>query len=150
MSQGEIEELIREKTICRIAFKGGEYPYLAPFQYALYNEGIYFHFTDYGRKIRLLKGDSRVCVGFERIEPDLSEYRFVVLSGSLKLVDDAEERTKVIEKMADDGKRNLSENFLAAHGFSKERGWSALNPNAPMVIMKLVDVTSTIGLKSPY
>jgi nitroimidazol reductase NimA-like FMN-containing flavoprotein (pyridoxamine 5'-phosphate oxidase superfamily) len=150
MTQDEIEELIEGQAICRIAFKGGEYPYLAPFQYALRDGAVYFHFTNYGRKIKLLKQNSRVCVGFERIEPDLSEYRFVVLSGSLKLVDDSEERARVIEKMAEDGKSSYSENLLAAHGFSKERGWSALRPNSPMVIVKLVDVTSTIGLKSPY
>jgi nitroimidazol reductase NimA-like FMN-containing flavoprotein (pyridoxamine 5'-phosphate oxidase superfamily) len=35
MEEHEIEELIYEQKICRIAFKGGEYPYLAPFLYVV-------------------------------------------------------------------------------------------------------------------
>ena len=35
MEEHEIEELIDEQKICRIVFKGGEYPYLAPFLYVV-------------------------------------------------------------------------------------------------------------------
>jgi nitroimidazol reductase NimA-like FMN-containing flavoprotein (pyridoxamine 5'-phosphate oxidase superfamily) len=33
MSADEVEALLERKRICRIAFKGEEFPYLAPFQY---------------------------------------------------------------------------------------------------------------------
>jgi len=149
MEKHEIKKLIQEQMLCRIAFKGNEYPYMAPFQYVYMNETLYFHFTDYGRKMKLLKKDNRVCVEIEKIQTDLSEYNFVVLRGTLKVVANPQERTKVIKKMAEEGKQKLSKNFLAAHGFKKEEGWSSFTPEKPMVIVKLEEITEEIGLKSP-
>jgi nitroimidazol reductase NimA-like FMN-containing flavoprotein (pyridoxamine 5'-phosphate oxidase superfamily) len=50
MDKSEIERLLQEQMLCRIAFKGDEYPYMAPFQYVLMGGSLYFHFTDYGKK----------------------------------------------------------------------------------------------------
>ena len=149
MNENEIEKLIREQMLCRIAFKGENYPYMAPFQYVFENGRLYFHFTDYGKKMRLFERDNRVCVEIERIRKDLSEYSFVVLRGTLKVVRDPKERARVIKRMAEEGKQKLSRNFLAAHGFKKEEGWSSLTPEKPLVIIKLEDVAQEIGLKSP-
>ena len=148
MSKREIKELIQEQSICRIAFKGGEYPYMAPFQYVVVNGQLYFHFTDYGKKMKLLEKDNRVCVGLESFEPNLSEYSFVVLMGKLKVVTDVDERAEAIDRIASDGKRRISPNFLAAHGVKKEEGWSAFTPEKPFVIVKL-EIEKMIGLKSP-
>lgn len=149
MERREIEKLIAEQVICRIAFRGDEYPYLAPFQYVFINGSLYFHFTDYGRKMALLGKDKRVCVEIEKYQPDLSEYCFVVLRGTLKIVDDPRERAEVIRAMAKDGEQKLSDNFLAAHGFRKQEGWSSLTPEKPLVIVKLEKISEEIGLKSP-
>lgn len=135
--------------LCRIAFKGDEYPYMAPFQYVLMNGSIYFHFTDYGRKMRLLEKDKRVCVEIETCKPDLSEYNFVVMRGALKVVTNPRERAMVIRRMAEAGEQKLSPNFLAAHGFKKEEGWSSITPEKPLVIVKLENIAQEIGLKSP-
>lgn len=149
MKEDEIKKLIKEQMLCRIAFKGKNYPYMAPFQYVYMNDTLYFHFTDYGRKMKFLEKDKRVCVEIEKYQPDMSEYNFVVLRGSIEIVNDAQERSRVITKMAEDGKRKLSRNFLAAHGFKKEKGWSALSPEKPLVIVKLTEIVEEIGLKSP-
>ena len=149
MNKQEIEKLIQEQMLCRIAFKGDEYPYMAPFQYVFMNGSIYFHFTDYGRKMKLLEKDKRVCVEIEKYKPDLSEYKFVVLRGFLKVVTDSHERVRVIKRMAEEGKQTLSPNFLAAHGFKKEEGWSSFNQEKPLTIVKLENVAQEIGLKSP-
>ncbi len=149
MQRSEIWELISEQLICRIAFKGAEYPYIAPFQYVFMNRTLYFHFTDYGRKMRLLDKSREVSVEIENCEPDMSEYQFVVLSGKLSIVTDTQERIEAIKKMADDGRKKLSTNFLAAHGIRKEEGWPSLSPEKPLVIFKLVDVVEELGLKSP-
>ncbi len=149
MTKQGIEKLIKEQRICRIAFKGEKHPYIAPFQYVTINGSLYFHFTNYGRKMKLLQEDERVCVEIESYRADLSEYRFVVLSGTLKVVTDTKERAKAIKKMAQDGKQNLSENFLVAHGFNKDQGWASLTPDKPLVIVKLEKTEKAIGLKSP-
>lgn len=135
--------------LCRIAFKGDKYPYMAPFQYVLMNGSLYFHFTGYGKKIRLLERDKRVCVEIETYRKDLSKYSFVVLRGTLKTVTDPQERARVIKRMAEEGKRRLSRNFLPAHGFKKEDGWSSFTPEKPLLIVKLEEIAEEIGLKSP-
>lgn len=149
MTNEEIEKLIHEQRICRIAFRGEDYPYVAPFQYVFMNGSLYFHFTNYGRKMKLLGRDKKVCVEIERYQPDMSEYGFVSLRGTLKVVTDPRERAEVISRMAKEAKEELSENFLAVHGFNKENGWSALRPEKPLVIVKLDEVTEKTGLRSP-
>ncbi|MCW4036624.1 MAG: pyridoxamine 5'-phosphate oxidase family protein [Candidatus Bathyarchaeota archaeon] len=150
MNREEIEDLLDSESICRIAFRGDEYPYMAPFQYVRHGGALYFHFTDYGRKMRLLETDSNVCVGVESLEPDLSEYRFVALSGTLERVDDARERSEALRLLSEAGREGLSQNFLAAHGFGTEESWSALSDDAPLVIYKLSSFTDVVGLRSPY
>jgi len=149
MTKKEIADLIKGQMICRIAFKGEKAPYIAPFQYALIDGKLYFHFTKYGRKIDLIKKGEPVCVEIEKTTPDMSEYAFVSLIGNLKIVEDPEERAKAIKKLAEEGKRRLSKNFLAAHGFNAEDGWDSLSPEKPLIIVKLETVTDVVGLKSP-
>ena len=149
MDRGEINNLLKNQLLCRIAFKGDKYPYMAPFQYVLIHGSLYFHFTDYGKKMKLLDMDKRVCVEIEKYRSDLSEYNFVVLRGELEVLNNSDERDNVIHRMAEDGKLKLSTNFLAAHGFKKEQGWDSFTPEKPIVIVKLKKVTEQIGLKSP-
>jgi len=149
MEKFEMEQLLQEQMLCRIAFKGDKYPYMAPFQYVLMDGSLYFHFADYGKKMRLLERDKRVCVEIEKYRPDFSEYNFVVLRGELEVVRDHDERAKAIRQIAEEGKKKLSTNFLAAHGFKKEEGWAIFTPEKPVVIVKLKKVTEEIGLKSP-
>jgi nitroimidazol reductase NimA-like FMN-containing flavoprotein (pyridoxamine 5'-phosphate oxidase superfamily) len=99
--------------------------------------------------MRLLEKDKRVCVEIEKYRPDLSEYSFVVFRGELEVVRDPHERAKVINRIAEEGKQKLSTNFLAAHGFKKEQGWSSFTPERPVVIVKFKEVAEEIGLKSP-
>lgn len=148
MKGHEIRKLITNEMLCRIAFKGGKYPYIAPFQYVYVNGTLYFHFTDYGRKMKMLERDNRVCVEIEQIEPDLSAYHFVSLRGNLHIVVDPQERAQVIRKMSENGEKKLSPNFLAAHGLNVSEGWSSFTSNKPLVIVKL-ETMEEIGIKSP-
>lgn len=149
MSRKEIDQLIEKQFLCRIAFRGENSPYIAPFQYISLNKRLYFHFTDYGTKIAFLQEGFPVCVEIEKYSPNLSEYAFVTLTGTLKLVEEEAERRAAIEKMAEAGSAKLSTNFLCAHGFESEGGWSLFNAEQPILMVRLDEVTSVKGLKSP-
>jgi nitroimidazol reductase NimA-like FMN-containing flavoprotein (pyridoxamine 5'-phosphate oxidase superfamily) len=149
MKQQRIEELLKKQFLCRIAFRGDQYPYLAPFQYAYIDGVLYFHFTRYGKKMSLVEQDNHVAVEIETYEPDLHQYCFVVLRGELEVVSDPDERKKAITQMVDIGSSRLSSNFLAAHGMNKSDGWHALSADKPLVIMKLTRIAETIALESP-
>ena len=150
MTKQEMWKLIRRQRLCRIAFKGDTYPYMAPFQYVVLDGVLYFHFTDYGKKMKLIENDNHVCVEIEEYREDLSEYSFIVLRGTLKVVTDQTERANAINQLRTEGKQKLSPNFLPAHGFTKEDGWKSLTPdNKSLVAVKLENITQEIGLKSP-
>ena len=149
MTDAETARLVDEQMLCRIAFRGDDYPYLAPFRYVVMDDAPYFHFTDYGKKMRLLETDSRACVQIESYEPDLSEYSFVSYRGRLVRVTESEERDKAIRLFAETGKKRLSTKFLAAHGIEPGEGWGEFTPEKDFVIVKLVDVVEKVGLKNP-
>jgi len=150
MKKQEMWKLIRRQRLCRIAFKGAEYPYIAPFQYVVLNNILYFHFTDYGKKMKLIENDKHVCVEIEEYKEDLSEYSFIVLRGILEVVTDQQDRANALQQLAEEGEQELSTNFLPAHGFKKEDGWLSLTPTDPsLVVLKLEKITQEIGLKSP-
>ena len=150
MSKAEIDQLLSEQFLCRIAFGGKYSPYIAPFQYVFVDGALYFHFTDYGRKMGLLEEGNPVCVEIEHYTSDLGAYGFVVLVGKLHVVTDPKEKAKAIALMIKDAEaKGLSTNFLPAHGLPKESNWSSLNAEKPLVVVKLVDVTEIVGLKSP-
>ena len=150
MTKQEMWKLIRRQRICRIAFKGVEYPYMAPFQYVLLDGVLYFHFTDYGKKMKLIENDRNVCVEIEEYKEDLSKYSFIVIRGTLQIVTNEQERERALKKLAEEGESKFSKNFLLAHGFKKENGWSSLaSTEKSSVVIKLENVTQEIGLKSP-
>jgi len=148
MKEHEIDDLIERQMICRIAFRGSRYPYIAPFQYVTIGGTLYFHFTNYGEKMRMLGTDSNVCVEIEEYEPDMSKYRFVALRGKLKVVTDSRERAEAINGLMSQGRRRLSRSFLVAHGFDKGQDWSSLDPQKPLVIVKLDEVADRTGLRN--
>ena len=149
MKKSEIENLIKEQFLCRIAFRGEEYPYIAPFQYVFANGTLYFHFTAYGRKMKLVDKHEKVCIEMEQYNPDLSRYMFITLKGTLRIVTDPLEKMEAIQKMRDFGKRRLSRNFLAAHGLRADGNWDSLGAEKSIVIVKLDPLVAESGLKSP-
>jgi nitroimidazol reductase NimA-like FMN-containing flavoprotein (pyridoxamine 5'-phosphate oxidase superfamily) len=148
MNRAEINDLIGTQKICRIAMNRGDYPYLAPFRYVVKDNVLYFHFTNYGRKMELLKKEQKVWQ-IDNYAPDLSSYRFVSLCGTLEKVTDTTEYGSVVKIFSDTGKKDLSVKFLAAHGLSPGDGWEAFSTNKEMIFMKLVKENYRFGLKSP-
>jgi len=147
MDKEEIKASIEKKNLCRIAFIDNNYPYISPFQYVLFNNSLYFHLTDYGKKKNILTKNTKVCVSIEDFSPDLSKYHFISIQGKLKLVEDQREKVEVVKRMIDRAKNNFSTNFLSAHGFEREIGWERIQAEGQL-IYKLEEVGSRIGLKS--
>jgi nitroimidazol reductase NimA-like FMN-containing flavoprotein (pyridoxamine 5'-phosphate oxidase superfamily) len=148
MSKEEYDKFIKENYVSRIGFKG-EYPYIAPFLYVFDGHFIYFMSTKYGKKIEMFHANPNVAVEIEKYEDDLSEYRFVTLQGSIKQVENIEEKLKVkkcfINLIQD---KSLSKNVLAALGHSPNDELEAVINEDRSYIWKLVDVKSIIGIKT--
>lgn len=148
MTEEVIEDVIKGNNICRIAFIDGDFPYVSPFQYLYDNGRFYFHFTDYGKKIRILKSNNHVCVAIEEFDEDLSKYQFISIQGRLIEIENLESKKSVIKKMVDEASKSYSETFLKAHGFDKDDGWEALSSTESIRIFTLEEKGDRIGLQS--
>ena len=147
MSEKEIEEAINSQDLCRIAFVDDKYPYISPFQYVLFEGNLYFHFTDYGKKKRILTKNPNVCVSIEKFEIDLSSYYFISMQGKLELVEHNDLKIEVMNQMANSVKSRYSKNFLSVHGFEKSQGWDVFTAK-DQIIYKFKQIGAPIGLKS--
>jgi nitroimidazol reductase NimA-like FMN-containing flavoprotein (pyridoxamine 5'-phosphate oxidase superfamily) len=147
MSEKEIEEVINSQDLCRIAFVDDKYPYISPFQYVLFEGNFYFHFTDYGKKKRILTKNPNVCVSIEKFEIDLSSYYFISMQGKLEMVEDYTLRNKIINQMVKSARGKYSKNFLSVHGFEKTKGWDGVIAKDQLIYI-FRQIKNPIGLKS--
>lgn len=151
MEKAEFDRLVEEQYICRIAFKGDEHPYIAPFLYVFDGKFMYFLSTKYGRKVHYFRDNPRVCVEIEHFSPDLSAFSFVALPGRLIEVDDADKKRAVRERFVRLIKsKALSPNVLSALGHSPQEPVEVLLDAEKSSVWKLVGVKveDILGLKS--
>jgi nitroimidazol reductase NimA-like FMN-containing flavoprotein (pyridoxamine 5'-phosphate oxidase superfamily) len=149
MAKMEYDQLISEGYICRIAFMGEKYPYVAPFLYVFDGNFLYFISTKYGKKIEIFRRNPYISVEIEKYTQDLSSYTFVTMQGRLEEVMDAIEKKKIRQKFILMIKgHNLSRNILAALGHSPAEPIESIGAEERSCIWKLVGVEDIIALKN--
>lgn len=101
-----IDKILSESEFCRIAIHDDEYPYLVPLNYGLKDNALYFHSAAEGKKIDLLKKNSKVCFEIEHTaetvlgeQPGKSttKYLTVIGFGNIEFITDAEEKKKGLD-----------------------------------------------------
>jgi nitroimidazol reductase NimA-like FMN-containing flavoprotein (pyridoxamine 5'-phosphate oxidase superfamily) len=60
MDKKDYDKLISEGYVCRIAFQGEKYPYIAPFLYVFDGSFLYFLSTKYGKKLEYFRKRSTI------------------------------------------------------------------------------------------
>ena len=151
MGKEEYDRLIEEQYLCRIAFKGEEHPYIAPFLYVFDGRNMYFLSTNYGRKVQYFRNNPNVIVEIENYSPDLSYFSFVALPGRLVEVENLGQKSRVRESFVNLIKsKGLSSNVLSALGHSPEEPVEVLLAGERNLVWKLegVKVDEILGLKS--
>ena len=149
MKKEEYDRLIADNYICRIAFVGQEYPYIAPFLYVFDGRYIYFLSTKYGYKIKYFQENPKVNVEIESYQPDLSEYAFVSLMGQLKEVKEENEKKKVRQAFFNlIQSKNFSKNIMFALGYSAGQPLESIINQENNLVWQLVNVKKIIALKN--
>jgi len=149
MDKIEYDHLIEEGYICRIAFQGEKYPYIAPFMYVFDGKFLYFLSTKYGKKMEYFRKSPYAAVEIEKYTSDLSEYTFVSMQGYLEEVKDAIEKKLIRQEFVDlIQKRNLSLNILAALGHSPQDPPESIATENRSLVWKLVGVKDMVALKN--
>ncbi|MEN6329556.1 MAG: pyridoxamine 5'-phosphate oxidase family protein [Methanobacteriaceae archaeon] len=148
MNKEEYDSLIQDGYVSRIAFKG-EYPYIAPFLYVFDGSYLYFLSTKYGKKVKLLDKDPQVAVEIECYQPDMSQFRFVTLQGTMNSVTEEDEKKKVRGMFVNLIKeKELSPQILAALGHSPEEPLDKICQEERSYVWKLVNVQDIVALKN--
>ncbi|NYT07515.1 MAG: pyridoxamine 5'-phosphate oxidase family protein [Methanomicrobiales archaeon] len=149
MEKKEYDDLIRDSYVCRIAFRGDTFPYIAPFMYVFDGKYMYFLSTKYGRKIDYFRKSPAVSVEIDRFSPDMSSYTFMSLQGILEEVVDEAGKKKIRRDFVDMiRKRNLSPNVLAALGHSPDDSPDVITREERTLVWKLKGVRDIVALKN--
>jgi len=149
MEKEEYDRLIEDGYVCRIAFSGDSFPYIAPFLYVF--DGRYMHFlpTKYGRKIDYFRKNPAVSVEVENYARDLSCFTFVSLQGYLEEITDPEKKKEIRKGFVDlIRSRDLSPNVLSALGFSPGDSPETIVGQEKNLVWRLVRVKDIVALKN--
>jgi nitroimidazol reductase NimA-like FMN-containing flavoprotein (pyridoxamine 5'-phosphate oxidase superfamily) len=104
--RAEIESILRNTAVCRIALSKDNNPYVVPVNHGYRDNRLYVHSSGEGKKIEFLRSNNRVCfevdTGFEIIRSDLacswsSRYRSVIGYGRAQFVEDPGEKRDALD-----------------------------------------------------
>ncbi len=103
----EMEDILREAHICHLGMAVDNTPYVVPLHYGYEPDCIYIHCAKKGRKLDMIKQNSRVCF---QVEADVTDrfasapacdstatYRSVIGYGTAMLLDDFEEKKQGLD-----------------------------------------------------
>jgi len=103
VDRGEMEAILAEATVCRVAIADGEEPYIVPLCFCYRDNAIWFHSANAGKKITMIKKNPRCCAEVDICggpipdqKPCSWEFRYksVICTGTARIVEDyAEKRT---------------------------------------------------------
>jgi hypothetical protein len=102
----EIETVIAEARVCRMALCDGDEPYVVPLSFGYADGTFYFHSALAGRKIEILGRNNRVCLELEAgvaLKPGAKAcewgvgFRSVIGFGRAVLVEDPEARRRALD-----------------------------------------------------
>jgi len=102
----EIESIINESNVCRIALSVNNLPYIVPVCFGYENNCLYFHSARDGRKIDIIKKNDNVCFefdivgGFKKSQIPCKwsmKYRSVIGYGKAFLIDDLNEKIRAMD-----------------------------------------------------
>ncbi len=96
-----LEELLMRARICRLGLHDGEWPYVVPVNFGYAGGHIYFHSSQKGRKMDILRAHPRVCfeldmdvevVAGERPCNYTTNYKSVIGFGTAVILEDEAEK----------------------------------------------------------
>ena len=149
MEKQDYDRLIDEGYVCRIAFQGEKYPYIAPFLYVFDGKFLYFLSTKYGKKIEYFRKSPYVAVEIDKYTRDLSCFTFITLQGYLDEVNDSIDKKQIRQEFVSLIKeRKLSNNILAALGHSPQDPPEAIALEERSLVWRLTGVKDLVALKN--
>jgi len=100
-----IETIITKSLVCRLALSDDNSPYIVPLCFGYEDKVLYFHGSQKGKKIDIIKKNPRVCFEFDTNTEIVKaedachwsmKYRSVIGFGKAVLLKDKEEKRKAL------------------------------------------------------
>ena len=97
----EIEKILQESNVCRLAMVDGDKPYMVPMNFGYQDGHLFFHCAKQGRKIDLIQKNPNVCFELDQLikfkKAKLAckwgvEYKSVIGSGRAQLLENLDEK----------------------------------------------------------
>jgi nitroimidazol reductase NimA-like FMN-containing flavoprotein (pyridoxamine 5'-phosphate oxidase superfamily) len=119
-----IEAIIKKSLVCRLALSDNNSPYIVPLCFGYKDKVLYFHSSQKGKKIDIIKKNQKVCFEFdtntEIVKADNAchwtmKYRSVIGFGKAVLLEDTEEKRKafnIIMSQYSDGTFEYNDSIL--------------------------------------
>ncbi|MDM8518094.1 pyridoxamine 5'-phosphate oxidase family protein [Desulfobacterales bacterium HSG16] len=122
----EIEFIISQAKVCRLAMTDGEYPYIVPLCFGYRDGSLFFHSSNKGLKLDILRKNNKVCFEFDIIQEVRSNdkvckwdmpYQSVVGLGHAFFIESPEEKKKaldiIVQQYGGEAPDKYSENAVA-------------------------------------
>ncbi|MCP3874286.1 MAG: pyridoxamine 5'-phosphate oxidase family protein [Desulfobacteraceae bacterium] len=101
----DIEKIIMESDVCRIAMVDGQTPYIVPMNFGYKDNTLFFHSALSGKKIDLIRKNSNICFEVDHVikfkKAALAcdwgiEYKSVIGFGKAQFIEDAKEKKSAL------------------------------------------------------
>lgn len=102
----EIESVICQSMVCRLAMADKNRPYMVPLCFGYKDHTLYFHSAGQGKKIDVLKKNNLVCfefdIDYEPIKSDNAcdwgmKYKSVIGFGTASFIEDFESKCRALD-----------------------------------------------------
>lgn len=102
----EIESIIRQSMVCRLAMADKNRPYIVPLCFGYKDNTLYFHSAGQGKKLDMLKKNNSVCfefdIDYEPIKSDKAcewgmKYKSVIGFGKASFIDNFESKRRALD-----------------------------------------------------
>ena len=104
--RNEIEKIITQSQVCRLAMTDGDRPYVVPLCFGYEDNALYFHSAIKGKKLNILRRNPNVCFEFD-IDCNVRaadkacdwgmQYRSVIGYGKASIVESDRSRHKALD-----------------------------------------------------
>ncbi|MBA7646337.1 hypothetical protein ES703_54099 [subsurface metagenome] len=101
-----IESIILKSSVCRLAMSENDRPYIVPLCFGYKDNALYFHSAREGKKVDILRKNSKVCFEFDTDHEIVSsespckwtmKYRSVIGKGKASLIHDPEAKCQAFD-----------------------------------------------------
>ena len=101
-----IEAIIKKSLVCRLALSDDNSPYIVPLSFGYKDKVLYFHGSQKGKKINIIKKNPKVCFEFDADTEIVKaedacrwsmSYKSVIGFGKAVLLEDTEEKQRALD-----------------------------------------------------